>query len=154
MAVKERVRAEGQHPTSFSCRVYARHIRGAATQLPDVCVCIDVCAPCLHLVRLCVCVCVLHERSSCRACSCALVLCALDVCVCVWCVCVCAGEFEAGISSNGQTREHALLAYTLGVKQLIVGLNKQVRACGMGMCVVRVLACLPVYFSQCVPYLR
>jgi len=35
------------------------------------------------------------------------------------------GEFEAGISSNGQTREHALLAYTLGVKQLIVGLNKQ-----------------------------
>jgi elongation factor 1-alpha len=31
-----------------------------------------------------------------------------------------AGEFEAGISKNGQTREHALLAYTLGVKQLIV----------------------------------
>uniref|UniRef100_A0A668VLG2 Elongation factor 1-alpha n=1 Tax=Oreochromis aureus TaxID=47969 RepID=A0A668VLG2_OREAU len=29
------------------------------------------------------------------------------------------GEFEAGISKNGQTREHALLAYTLGVKQLI-----------------------------------
>merc|ERR1712013_265441 len=27
------------------------------------------------------------------------------------------GEFEAGISKNGQTREHALLAYTLGVKQ-------------------------------------
>ena len=25
------------------------------------------------------------------------------------------GEFEAGISKNGQTREHALLAYTLGV---------------------------------------
>ena len=34
------------------------------------------------------------------------------------------GEFEAGISSNGQTREHALLAYTLGVRQMIVGLNK------------------------------
>merc|ERR1712127_1004950 len=34
------------------------------------------------------------------------------------------GEFEAGISKNGQTREHALLAYTLGVKQLIVGVNK------------------------------
>jgi len=34
------------------------------------------------------------------------------------------GEFEAGISQNGQTREHALLAYTLGVKQLIVGVNK------------------------------
>merc|ERR1711997_947723 len=34
------------------------------------------------------------------------------------------GEFEAGISKNGQTCEHALLAYTLGVKQLIVGVNK------------------------------
>merc|ERR1712194_931311 len=34
------------------------------------------------------------------------------------------GEFEAGISKNGQTREHAMLAYTLGVKQLIVGINK------------------------------
>jgi len=27
-----------------------------------------------------------------------------------------AGEFEAGISKEGQTREHALLAHTLGVK--------------------------------------
>jgi len=34
------------------------------------------------------------------------------------------GEFEAGISKDGQTREHALLAYTLGVKQLIIGVNK------------------------------
>jgi elongation factor 1-alpha len=34
------------------------------------------------------------------------------------------GEFEAGISKNGQTREHCLLAYTLGVKQMIVGVNK------------------------------
>jgi elongation factor 1-alpha len=34
------------------------------------------------------------------------------------------GEFEAGISKEGQTREHALLAYTLGVKQMIVGVNK------------------------------
>jgi len=34
------------------------------------------------------------------------------------------GEFEAGISKNGQTREHALLAFTLGVKQLIVCVNK------------------------------
>jgi len=34
------------------------------------------------------------------------------------------GEFEAGISKNGQTREHALLAYTLGVKQMIVLINK------------------------------
>lgn len=34
------------------------------------------------------------------------------------------GEFEAGMSENGQTREHALLAYTLGVKQMIVCVNK------------------------------
>jgi elongation factor 1-alpha len=34
------------------------------------------------------------------------------------------GEFEAGISKNGQTREHALLAFTLGVKQMIVVCNK------------------------------
>lgn len=34
------------------------------------------------------------------------------------------GEFEAGICKEGQTREHALLAYTLGVKQLIVAVNK------------------------------
>ncbi|XP_061354959.1 elongation factor 1-alpha-like [Gastrolobium bilobum] len=29
------------------------------------------------------------------------------------------GGFEAGISKDGQTREHALLAFTLGVKQMI-----------------------------------
>jgi elongation factor 1-alpha len=34
------------------------------------------------------------------------------------------GEFEAGISKNDQTREHALLAYKLGVKQMIVVVNK------------------------------
>jgi len=34
------------------------------------------------------------------------------------------GEFEAGIAKTGQTREHALLAYTLGVKQMIVLVNK------------------------------
>ena len=36
----------------------------------------------------------------------------------------CVGEFETGISRNGQTREHALFSYTLGVKQLIVGVNR------------------------------
>jgi elongation factor 1-alpha len=35
-----------------------------------------------------------------------------------------AGEFEAGISKDGQTREHGLLAYTLGVKQMICCANK------------------------------
>merc|ERR1712025_1348934 len=39
------------------------------------------------------------------------------------------GEFEAGISKDGQTREHALLAYTLGVKQMIIGVNKM-DSCG------------------------
>lgn len=34
------------------------------------------------------------------------------------------GEFEAGYAKNGQTREHALLAYTLGVKDMIVCINK------------------------------
>lgn len=34
------------------------------------------------------------------------------------------GEFEAGISKEGQTREHAMLAYTFGVKQMIIAVNK------------------------------
>lgn len=33
-------------------------------------------------------------------------------------------NFEAGVSRDGQTREHALLAYTLGVKQMVVAVNK------------------------------
>jgi len=35
-----------------------------------------------------------------------------------------AGEFEAGISKDGQTKEHALLSFTLGVRNLIVAVNK------------------------------
>jgi elongation factor 1-alpha len=34
------------------------------------------------------------------------------------------GEMEVGIAANGQTREHAYLAQTLGVKQLVVAVNK------------------------------
>jgi elongation factor 1-alpha len=34
------------------------------------------------------------------------------------------GEFEAGFGKDGQTREHALLAYTMGIKQAIVAINK------------------------------
>mmetsp|Transcript_7491 Transcript_7491/g.16249 ORF Transcript_7491/g.16249 Transcript_7491/m.16249 type:complete len:450 (+) Transcript_7491:238-1587(+) len=34
------------------------------------------------------------------------------------------GAFEWGISKDGQTREHAQLAYSLGVRQLIVVVNK------------------------------
>lgn len=34
------------------------------------------------------------------------------------------GEFEAGVGPGGQTREHAFLARTLGVNQLVVAINK------------------------------
>jgi len=34
------------------------------------------------------------------------------------------GEFETGFEKGGQTREHALLAKTLGVEKLIVAINK------------------------------
>lgn len=34
------------------------------------------------------------------------------------------GDYEAGIGPGGQTREHVFLAYTLGVKQLVVGVTK------------------------------
>ncbi|MEM3715617.1 MAG: translation elongation factor EF-1 subunit alpha [Candidatus Bathyarchaeia archaeon] len=34
------------------------------------------------------------------------------------------GEFEAGIGPGGQTREHAFLAFTLGVRQMLVLINK------------------------------
>jgi len=34
------------------------------------------------------------------------------------------GGFEAGFSKEGQTREHALLAQTMGVKQMVVACNK------------------------------
>merc|ERR1711993_47963 len=30
-----------------------------------------------------------------------------------------AGEFEAGVSKEGQTKEHAILAFTMGVKQMV-----------------------------------
>lgn len=45
------------------------------------------------------------------------------------------GEFETGYERGGQTREHALLAKTLGVQKLIVVINK-VRPC----CVLCVLS--------------
>jgi len=34
------------------------------------------------------------------------------------------GGFEGGISEQGQTREHALLAFTLGIKQVVIAVNK------------------------------
>ena len=34
------------------------------------------------------------------------------------------GEFEAGWSKEGQTREHALIAFTMGIRQIIVCCNK------------------------------
>eukprot|EP01083_Nonionella_stella_P020600 57126_1 len=34
------------------------------------------------------------------------------------------GEFEAGFSRGGQTREHAMLAKTLGISKLVIAINK------------------------------
>jgi peptide chain release factor subunit 3 len=34
------------------------------------------------------------------------------------------GEFETGFDRGGQTREHAMLAKTAGVKTLVVAINK------------------------------
>jgi len=34
------------------------------------------------------------------------------------------GEFEAGVGAGGQTREHAFLAKTLGIDQIVVAVNK------------------------------
>lgn len=47
--------------------------------------------------------------------------------VCVLMISSAPGEFEAGISSEGQTKEHALLAFTLGIKNVIVCINKMDR---------------------------
>ena len=34
------------------------------------------------------------------------------------------GSFEAGVAKDGQTREHGLIALTLGLRQIIVAVNK------------------------------
>ena len=34
------------------------------------------------------------------------------------------GEFESGFSNDGQTREHAILAKSFGVDQIVVAVNK------------------------------
>lgn len=34
------------------------------------------------------------------------------------------GEYEAGMSMKGQTREHILLLQALGIKHLVIGVNK------------------------------
>lgn len=34
------------------------------------------------------------------------------------------GEFEAGFERGGQTREHAWLVRSLGVREIVVGINK------------------------------
>ncbi|EHA97801.1 Elongation factor 1-alpha [Heterocephalus glaber] len=52
------------------------------------------------------------------------------------------GEFEAGISKNRQTHEHALLAYTLGVKQLIVGMVTRKDGNASGTILLEALDCI------------
>lgn len=34
------------------------------------------------------------------------------------------GEYQAGVSNDGQTKDHVLIAFTLGVRQLLVCVNK------------------------------
>lgn len=83
------------------------------------------------------------------------------------------GEFEAGFDRGGQTREHAMLAKTLGVKFLIVVINKMdeptvrweqgrfdeivgkmkpfLKSCGFKVSLSHPLACPPAYLRASHP---
>ena len=39
------------------------------------------------------------------------------------------GEFEAGFEDGGQTREHAILARSLGVREMVIAVNKMDMVC-------------------------
>ena len=41
------------------------------------------------------------------------------------------GEFEAGFEDGGQTREHAILARSLGVREVIIAVNKMDMVCAL-----------------------
>lgn len=45
------------------------------------------------------------------------------------------GEFEAGFERGGQTREHAWLVRSLGVREIIVGINKMDMVCDFDLTV-------------------
>ena len=59
------------------------------------------------------------------------------------------GEFEAGFESGGQTREHAMLVRSFGVKQMTVAINKMDTVSNILLCLMhnycRVILLLGIY---------